>query len=247
MFLLGPSHHVHLDHCALSQCSAYATPLGNLIVDQSTNVELAKTGKFGKMKRSVDEEEHSLEMHLPYLYKMLSRTFGTDPAQFPLLVPILVGSTSAAAEKQYGAILAPYLSDPSSVFVVSSDFAHWGQRFRYTYYLPRSDAGFDQGTQLRGSDRGPFERPTIYESIEKVDRACMSAIESGSHDVFLEVLKKTANTVCGQHPIGVIMAALEEKDGGIESPFKFIHYSRSSDCVGIKDSSVSYASGFAKP
>jgi hypothetical protein len=247
VFLLGPSHHAYLDNCALSQCTSYATPLGNLTIDQATNAELFKTGKFGKMKLSVDEDEHSLEMHLPYIYKMLSRAFGQDPAKFPLLVPILVGSTSPASEKQYGAILAPYLSDPSNVFVVSSDFAHWGQRFRYTYYLPQSDASVEDGAQLRASDRGPFNNPKIYESIEKVDKACMDAIETGSHDGFVSVLKKTGNTVCGQHPIGVIMAALAGKQGGAEAGFKFVHYSRSSDCIGIKDSSVSYASGFAKP
>ena len=26
------------------------------------------------------------------------------------------------------------LKDPSNCFVISSDFCHWGQRFRYTQY-----------------------------------------------------------------------------------------------------------------
>lgn len=247
VFLLGPSHHVYLDNCALSKCTAYATPFGDLTVDQVTTAELLKTGKFSQMKLSTDEGEHSLEMHLPYIYKMLSLSFGNEAANFPPLVPILVGNTSPAAEKLYGAILAPYLSDPENVFVVSSDFAHWGQRFRYTYYLPHPDASVVDGTSLQASSKGPFESPKIYESIEKVDKACMDAIGTGSHDAFVSVLKKTGNTVCGQHPIGVIMAAMEAKEQGIEAGFKFVHYSRSSNCVVIKDSSVSYASGFAKP
>ncbi len=37
-------------------------------------------------------------------------------------------------EAKYGAILGPYLDDPSNCFVVSSDFCHWGSRFSYTFY-----------------------------------------------------------------------------------------------------------------
>ena len=35
---------------------------------------------------------------------------------------------------KYGRIFARYLADPSNVFVISSDFCHWGQRFRYQHY-----------------------------------------------------------------------------------------------------------------
>lgn len=41
---------------------------------------------------------------------------------------------SPEQEKLYGDILAPYLNDPQNLFVISSDFCHWGSRFRYTYY-----------------------------------------------------------------------------------------------------------------
>lgn len=50
------------------------------------------------------------------------------------IVPILVGSISPEVEATYGAILAPYLADPQNLFVISSDFCHWGKRFSYTYY-----------------------------------------------------------------------------------------------------------------
>jgi AmmeMemoRadiSam system protein B len=73
VFLLGPSHHYYLDTCALSRCKTYETPLGDLKLDLATIAELEKTGKFKHMDRSADEEEHSLEMHLPYIYKMLSQ------------------------------------------------------------------------------------------------------------------------------------------------------------------------------
>jgi hypothetical protein len=62
-----------LDGCALTQCDAYETPLGNLAIDKRTVAELHKTGKFDTMSLQTDEDEHSLEMHLPYIYTMLAR------------------------------------------------------------------------------------------------------------------------------------------------------------------------------
>lgn len=50
------------------------------------------------------------------------------------IIPILVGSISSDVEATYGELLAPYLADSQNLFVISSDFCHWGKRFSYTYY-----------------------------------------------------------------------------------------------------------------
>jgi predicted class III extradiol MEMO1 family dioxygenase len=73
VFLLGPSHHFYLERAALTRCTHYGTPLGNLPIDAATAADLYKTGQFDWMSQDVDEDEHSLEMHLPYIYKMLSK------------------------------------------------------------------------------------------------------------------------------------------------------------------------------
>jgi AmmeMemoRadiSam system protein B len=168
--------------------------------------------------------------------------FQQSPANVPL-IPIMIGNTDAAAEAEYGAFLAPYLSDPHNLFVISSDFCHWGSRFRYTYYQPPGGA---VATQLRSSARIPIDYP-IHESIAAVDRESMDAVESGSHRGFLEQLRRTGNTVCGRHPIGVFMAAVEKArdlDEG-KGRFKFVRYERSSLVKQVGDSSVSYCSAFA--
>jgi predicted class III extradiol MEMO1 family dioxygenase len=93
------------------------------------------------MSNSVDEEEHSIEMHLPYTYKVFERYLQcifsvTILYSLPIqsmhskidqikLVPIMVGSISSEKEKLYGEALAPYLSDPATLFIISSDFCHW--------------------------------------------------------------------------------------------------------------------------
>ena len=71
IFLLGPSHHVYLDTCALSAQLTYETPCGDLQTCAATIGELKSTGAFAQMTRKTDEDEHSLEMHLPYIHKML--------------------------------------------------------------------------------------------------------------------------------------------------------------------------------
>lgn len=159
----------------------------------------------------------------------------------PPLVPIMIGNTSAATERSLGKILAPYLADPSNAFVVSSDFAHWGLRFRYTYYEPTTGSGLS----LSANAKAPTD-PEIHESIKAVDFQCMGACEGGSHQDWLDVLRNTGNTVCGRHPIGVVMAGLEGlRDGGTNGLFKFVRYERSSEVKKVAESSVSYASAFA--
>lgn len=182
----------------------------------------------------------------------------------PLLVPLMIGSTSEATERSLGRLLAPFLADAENVFVVSSDFAHWGRRFGYTYYLPDEAAEPGRGVKLSSSSvlkKGTVAGWPIHESIKKVDEYCMQAVESGEPGRFLGALRETGNTVCGRHPITVVMAALEavreqrrESTGGEggegqrgqgNGRFRFVRYERSGLVHGIGDSSVSYASAFA--
>ncbi|KAH7078675.1 MEMO1 family [Paraphoma chrysanthemicola] len=245
VFLLGPSHHYYLTGAATTGCDKYGTPLGDLIVDTALVGEIKQQWSLETMSRSVDEEEHSLEMHLPYIYKMLTlknTAFQSDPSSVPL-VPIMIGNTDPSAEAHYGSLLAPYLADPSNLFVISSDFCHWGSRFRYTYYQSRDGAS---ATSLRSSSKIAKDW-AIHESIAAVDQESMDAVESGSHREFLEQLKETGNTVCGRHPIGLFMAAVEKAEGLGEGKgrFKFLRYERSGLVEDVKDSSVSYCSAFA--
>lgn len=76
------------------------------------------------MSRSTDEDEHSIEMHLPYVRKAFE---GKDIK----IVPILVGSLRTEDEATFGALLAPYLEREDTFTVVSSDFCHWYVGFVY--------------------------------------------------------------------------------------------------------------------
>jgi len=126
IFILGPSHHHYTEGCELTACQIYGTPVGDIKIDTEMIKELRDTGKFGTMSRKVDEDEHSMELHLPYIaHRMKGKDF--------TLVPILVGNLSVESEIAYGKLLAPYLDDPDNFFVISSDFCHWGKRFRFQW------------------------------------------------------------------------------------------------------------------
>ena len=73
VFLLGPSHHYSLNNCALTNHSSYETPLYNIQIDTQTSNELYKTGLFSLMNQQQDSDEHSLEMHLPYIAKVFEK------------------------------------------------------------------------------------------------------------------------------------------------------------------------------
>lgn len=214
VFLLGPSHHVFLRKCALSRADAYRTPVGDLPIDQAVYQELDATGQFVRMDIDTDENEHSLEMHLPYIRRVFG---GREDVK---LVPIMVGALPSQTEALYGGVLAKYMDDPENLFVVSSDFCHWGKRFDYTPY---------------DESHGP-----IHKSIEALDRMGMELIESRDVEGFTSYLKKFKNTICGRHPIGVFLNVLRhcQKDYKV----LFTRYEQSSACQNFNDSSVSYAS-----
>ncbi len=85
---MGPSHKVYLNGCALTRSRHYETPLGNLEIDHEVTRQLHDLGGFVYMGRAVDENEHSLEMHLPYIRKVL-------PNKDLKIVPIMVGNLTA--------------------------------------------------------------------------------------------------------------------------------------------------------
>lgn len=185
----------------------------NLPPRHAAYAKLRATGKFDTMTLDVDEAEHSLEMHLPYLVKL----FGGQ--QFSL-VPIVVGALDTSSEALYGQLLAPYLDDPATLVVVSSDFCHYGKRFQYTPHDPA---------------QGP-----IHAYVEAMDRRGMRLIESGDAAAFSKYLQESGNTICGRHPIGVLMHMMANcSQPGLRA--RFLAYAQSSRAVRPSDSSVSYA------
>ncbi|XXQ29811.1 AmmeMemoRadiSam system protein B [Plasmodiophora brassicae] len=213
VFILGPSHYHGTRKCLLPTLTAYDTPLGPLPICQDTVAALRKTSAFEMMHPAIDEREHSIEMHLPFLTHALGASCR--------IVPIMVGSLDREGHRTYGDILRPYFDDPDNFFVISSDFMHFGERFGYVYYDP--DLG------------------KVHESITAIDRLGMNAIETLDPVEFASYLDEYGNTICGRHPILVMLHAVQGSRDKLS--MEFVHYAQSSACMTLKDSSVSYAAG----
>ncbi|KAK0410138.1 hypothetical protein QR680_004970 [Steinernema hermaphroditum] len=222
IFVMGPSHVVCLNNCALTTCSRYKTPLGNLHVDQKTNEDLMATNAFSTMNFHDEESEHSIEMQMPYIAKIMENR---SPDSFSI-IPILIGSLTQSSQAMYGKIFAKYIADPRNLFVISSDFCHWGHRFHFTPY-DNSDSR------------------AVHEQIAAMDKEGMDAISTVDPHAFTTYLKKTQNTICGRNPISVMLQAAEHfrQMNNHTAEFRFLKYSQSNKCRNMKDSSVSYAAG----
>jgi AmmeMemoRadiSam system protein B len=254
VFILGPSHHVPLDGLAVSGASEVATPVGALRVDAGVAGALVASSSRAlpvrRLTRDEDEDEHSIEMHLPFVARAIAATptaaagAGAGAPAAVVVVPVVVGALTPAQHAAAGALLAPYLADDANFFVISSDFCHWGSRFRYTPLPPAAPGG-------------PPPAARCAEFIGELDAAGMAAIEAGSAAGFTAYIADTRNTVCGRHPITVALAAAEALDGaapgassgagsgagsGRRHAFKFVKYAQSSAVRAMTDSSVSYAS-----
>ncbi|VAI81400.1 unnamed protein product [Triticum turgidum subsp. durum] len=224
------------------------------------------------MDLNVDEAEHSMEMHLPYLSKVFQ-------GHNVKVVPILVGAVNSQNEAIYGQLLAKYVDDPKNFFSVSSDFCHWGSRCAYrciilsidhfllfhinalAMYQDQSCFGYEimylvleHRNMFREPGLGKAERfsytyydkkhGAIHKSIEALDRLGMEIIETGDPDAFKQYLEEYENTICGRHPISVLLHMLKHCSTKIK--VGFVRYEQSSQCKSTRDSSVSYASAAAK-
>eukprot|EP00889_Picochlorum_renovo_P004663 jgi/Picre1/31693/NNA_007044.t1 len=189
-------------------------PLGSIPIDEDVYRELKETGAFKFIGVDDDEDEHSLEMHLPYIAEIMS---GRE-SQYTL-IPIVVGAVAPDSEALYGRLLQKYLDSDDSLFVISSDFCHWGSRFGYQFRRPEEE---------------------IHASIAWLDSEGMKAIETKRPEEFYTYLKKYENTICGRHPIGILLQAISHSNK--EYSIQFTRYDRSNLVHSMSDSSVSYAS-----
>ena len=112
VILLGPTHRVAVNGLALPNCTAFATPLGNVPLDQQA-IALIEALPQVVFSDAVHAEEHSLEVQLPFLQAVLG--------DFSL-VPLAVGHVSAA---QVAEVLERLWGGDETLIVISSDLSHY--------------------------------------------------------------------------------------------------------------------------
>ena len=112
VILLGPTHRVAVNGLALPSVGAFRTPLGEVPLDNAAIASLAGLPQIVVSDR-VHAEEHALEVHLPFLQRVLDDF---------TLVPLAVGH---AAPETVAEVLDRLWGGPETLIVISSDLSHF--------------------------------------------------------------------------------------------------------------------------
>ena len=118
--VLSPMHQPTYESLLTTAHQAYATPLGQVPVDQDAVADLDARlqSLLGKGLAPVAyDQEHSLEIELPFLQRTL-------PGGFKLL-PVMVRSQSAKVSEALGVSLAETLRGRNALVVASTDLSHF--------------------------------------------------------------------------------------------------------------------------
>ncbi len=110
--LLGPAHRVFVEGAAIPTNTHFASPLGNIPLDTEALASISDL-PFVQYMDVAHRDEHSLEVHLPFLQKTLD--------QF-VLIPIVIGN---AAAEQVASLLEQLWGEQETLIVVSSDLSHY--------------------------------------------------------------------------------------------------------------------------
>ena len=162
--LLGPCHRVPVRGLALPEAGAFATPLGQVPIDQEAVKSLVGLAQV-VVSSAVHAEEHALEVQLPFLQRVRG--------EFSL-VPLAVG---AATPAQVSEVIEKLWGGAETLIVISSDLSHY-----HSY------------DEARAIDRGTAQAILDYSTDIDHEQACGATPVAGMllaakrHDLNVELL-----------------------------------------------------------
>lgn len=121
VIILAPSHHWGFRGASILDVENYETPLGQIPVDLEV-VDKLRACTLISNTPYAHLQEHSLEIQLPFLQKVL-KSFK--------LVPVVIGFLNGDDYRKLADALKPFF-DEHTLVVASSDFTHFGYNFSYT-------------------------------------------------------------------------------------------------------------------
>ncbi len=114
--ILSPYHNYSPHSLLVTSHQAYATPLGEIEVDQDALAELQASLDIPIAFIATDRE-HSLEIELPFLQRVLKDDFK--------LLPIMLSAQEPEVAKKLGDALAAVLKNKNAIIVSSTDLSHF--------------------------------------------------------------------------------------------------------------------------
>jgi AmmeMemoRadiSam system protein B len=116
VLLLGPNHTGKGEQFAIRTEGTWATPLGQVSIDQSLAAEILKGSNLIHDDDAAHRAEHSLEVQLPFLQAMNPRV---------AIVPLAVGTHNLERLRIVAEVIAAVLKGKNVLMLVSSDMTHY--------------------------------------------------------------------------------------------------------------------------
>jgi MEMO1 family protein len=150
--LVGPSHFVAFDGVAMYSHGAFASPLGPASIDASAAAAIAQASVVRDMP-SAHAREHSLEMQLPFLKRLLP--------DLPI-VPLLMGRQRRETIEALADALVEGLRDRRALLVASTDLSH--------YFDAVTAAKLDTQVRACVAELNPDRLMKLFESYPEDER-----------------------------------------------------------------------------
>jgi AmmeMemoRadiSam system protein B len=160
--LVGPSHFVAFDGVALYPSGAFDSPLGPAPIDEALGAELLAASPLIHSLPSAHGREHSLEMQLPFLRRLLPDT---------PIVPLLMGFQTRATIQGLAETLATVGAGRRILLVASTDLSH--------YFDAATAEGLDRRVQECVAAADPARLLTIFEEYPEAERGRFVACGGG--------------------------------------------------------------------
>jgi MEMO1 family protein len=116
IFLIGSSHHVSFDGASVYSQGDWVTPLGKVPVNTGLANQLIAQNKCFSNRIDAHNDEHCLEVEVPFLQFKLKKDFR--------IVPVVLGTQSPETCRKIAKALRPYFNK-KNLFVISTDFSHY--------------------------------------------------------------------------------------------------------------------------
>lgn len=157
----------------------WETPLGIVKADKGFARELINKCDFVKEDKGAHENEHSIEVQLPFLQYV-----NKDYLNSIKFVPIVISNYNLEMCKKLAEAIVNI--DKNVIIIASSDFTHYGYNYGYT----------------------PFIRDK-KENLYKLDGGAIEQITALNSEDFLTYKKQMRTTICGTGAISVLIECVK--------------------------------------
>ena len=117
LIIIAPSHHAYISGFTIYPGAYYETPLGKIPINQELSNTISNNCSSVQRSKSGHQQEHSLEVQLPFIQYVLEEDFD--------IIPIIAGDVDQTGLDMLSEELSEINQKEEIVIVASSDLSHF--------------------------------------------------------------------------------------------------------------------------